>query len=563
MLPVRGCLLEGSSSIIVTTMKIIQLPRSVLNRWVRVLLALLSMILAILVLPTADVFADDEPERLEYIDVVVPEFEWWLVYWQDDTLACSLIVDHEGEPTGPELYYHCGEKLFDLWEVSTPCEAAESDEANTCEGLYLFNASKRMVKKQIVVELPAARIWIELKDCNKIINQDLCSEIPSLLITAQDPLPNEYITGIQGTYNDVPFFCSGDLCEIPLQETGTYGVAIEFWADSSYGDSTFHYQGRIRISESLDQLASITGWQIEIISGREDFNTLDGCARIWQSFPPLGSPPEWLSSPLHPFLLETDEPYTYLAGQLILRGYVDTSDCEHYGMMANGYASQCGLDKARPIVTEWQNAFDEHFVQVAGETGLPSELLKRIFAKESQFWPETRKVIYHEYGPGHINELGADTALLWNSDFYDQFCPLVLATEVCAPGYAHLDDWNQVLLRGALLAEIEIDLPLRGSLVDPDQARTSVSLFAETLLGNCSQVGQIITNQTGRIPGEVLSYEDLWKLTLINYHAGPGCLVDAVQGVTKSKKEINWSTVSFELDDVCPGRIDYVEEIVN
>ena len=505
----------------------------------------------------ARVLADGDPRREEFITISYTEYEWWLVHWQDNSLACEINVDHNEKPTATEIYYQCGDKIYDLWSNTEGCSGKDEK----CEGMYLFLADFAQREKEIQIDLPTPKVWVQLKDCIPINNTDMCVDLPSLQITAEEPLPNERITRIQGTMNGLPFICYSDSCDLTLRVTGENGIPIEFWADSSYGDSTTHYRGRIRVSEGLDELTVTSGWQVDIVSEMNDFSTLDGCAQIWQSFPPLGTAPEWLSSPSHPYLLETDEPYTYLAGQLIFRGYVDTSGCDRYGLLSNGYASPCGLEKARSTVQLWQNIFDTYLVQASRDTGIPSQLLKRIFAKESQFWPETNKLTYYEYGPGHINELGADTVLLWNHDFYDQFCPLVLEKSVCSPGYANLDDWNRVLLRGALLSEMELDLPLRGEIIDPDQAMNSVSLFSETILGNCSQVGQIISYELDRIPGELVNYEDLWRMTLVNYHAGSGCLGKAVQEVTKAGQTLDWGSVSKALESICPGAITYIDDI--
>ena len=511
----------------------------------------------------ARVLADGDPHRQESIIISYTEYAWWLVHWQNNNLACEIMVDHEGEPTGAEIYQQCGNKIYDLWRISDPCPMADSGDQEQCGGMYLLLSESEQKEKEIQIELPSAKAWVDLNSCIQIRSTDICVSIPSLMITAEEPLPNERITRIQGRMNDLPFSCIGNSCDLKLRVTGDSGIVIEFWADSSYGDSSIHYRGRIRVSESVDDLTVTSGWKVDIVSEMNDFNTVQGCAQIWQSFPPLGTPPDWLASPPHPYLLETDIPYTYLAGQLIFRGYVDVSECDNFGLMANGYATQCGVEKARDIVRLWQNTFDTYLVQASLETGLPSQLLKRIIAKESQFWPETNKITYYEYGPGHINELGADTALLWNHDFYDQFCPLVLEESTCQAGYAQLNDWNQVLLRGALLAEMEIDLPPRGDVIDFDQAYTSVRLFTETLLGNCSQVGQIISYEMDQIPGEVLSYEDLWRLTLVNYHAGSGCLANAVIKVTDIDQELTWQTISEALEENCPFVLDYVSDITN
>jgi hypothetical protein len=108
---------------------------------------------------------------------------------------------------------------------------------------------------------------------------------------------------------------------------------------------------------------------------------------------------------------------------------------------------------------------------------------------------------------------------------------------------------------------LELDLPLRGKVVDPEQASKSIALFSQTLLGNCSQVGQIVSYEMDQIPGEVLSYEDLWRMTLVNYHAGSGCLSRAVMEVADDDLPMDWDSVADALELVCPEALEYIRDI--
>jgi hypothetical protein len=302
------------------------------------------------------------------------------------------------------------------------------------------------------------------------------------------------------------------------------------------------------------------GWYVDVLSPQWRGGPVETCGQIWQSFPPAGGPPFWLSSPSENVFLASAEPFQYLAGRLIFQGLVDASTCPNNGLLDNGYADACGLEKARDMVDLWQNQFNPRIINVAQETGLPAQLMKNLFAQESQFWPGIFRVA-KEYGLGQITDLGADTVLLWNASFFDQFCPLVLSDEVCAQGYLRLDEGERAILRGALAIQANADCSDCPTGIDLTQADFSIMLFAQGLLANCSQVGQTITNATQSIPGTVSSYEDLWRFTLANYNGGPGCLAFAIHTTWGLREPMDWEHVSTHFTDPCKGVISYVELI--
>jgi hypothetical protein len=156
--------------------------------------------------------------------------------------------------------------------------------------------------------------------------------------------------------------------------------------------------------------------------------------------------------------------------------------------------------------------------------------------------------------------MGADAVLLWNTGFYNQFCPLVLDAEACNQGYALLSAEDQAILRGAVAITANADCPDCPAGIDLSNADFSIRLFAHTLTANCSQVAQVISNERSQNAGEAASYEDLWRFTLANYHAGPGCLTEAMESMPRSM-DLTWSNLAPLLDRECPGSVEYVESI--
>ncbi len=151
-------------------------------------------------------------------------------------------------------------------------------------------------------------------------------------------------------------------------------------------------------------------------------------------------------------------------------------------------------------------------------------------------------------------------SLRWNAAVYQQFCPLVLSEETCASRYHELDEETQELLRGALAIQADVTCSECSNGIDLNKTERSVDLFAELLLANCAQTSELVRQVSRKAPGSVFSYPDLWRLTLANYNAGPGCLQEALSEVKRARDPFDWSTVSQALADLeaCSGSIEYV-----
>jgi hypothetical protein len=504
-----------------------------------------------------------EPERETTIVVHYLEYDWWLIRWETDQILCRILVDHEGLPTNEEVVKYCGWKLEEVWRNTPPCNFMKIGLENTrqCAGVYLHLAAIRPKEREVVVELPPPVVWVTLDGCDPFPPQNICPTIPDLVLIAEEPLPNEHITAIHGTFNGVSFTCEGDECKIPLKPTGMSGITVEFWADSSYGDTSDRYTALVRVVDTgVPVVPGMGGWYVDVISTQWIGKPIASCVQIWESFPPLGEPQVWLSTPEHSGLLASDEPYYFLAGRLIFQGLVDASGCTTGGLQPNGYADACGLEKAAPTMAPWQNQFDERIVEVAEETGVPAQLMKNLFAQESQFWPGMFRVPY-EFGLGQITGDGADSILLWNDSFYEQFCPLVLAEDTCEKGYLHLSDEEGAVLRGAVAFQARSDCLECPTGIDLKNASFSIGLFANTLVANCAQINQTIYNATESSSGVVSTYEDLWRFTVANYHAGPGCVSFAIHQTWQATGVVRWEDAKTRFTEACKGVVPYVEEI--
>lgn len=499
------------------------------------------------------------PDRFSIIAVEYTESEWHLLTWKGKQFACAIVVDHDGMPLPWEVYRDCGETIHRTWMSQPPCNIYDT---KNCPGYYALLINSRQKEKEIAMQLPAASAWISLEDCDPVYSAgtNICETKPTLVISGLEPLPNQSITRIEGTYNGESFWCEDEKCKFRIPETGDQGVAIEFWAYSSYGDSSPLYEAKLRVKRVDEGDPDQLYWYVDVLSSQWQGHAAS-CSEAWGVFPPVGGVPAWLGTPKQSEDLSSDIPYSYLSANLILQGAVNASSCPDGGLSPGNVANQCGLEKSRDAVREWQNQFDELILSTAKETSVPARLLKNLFARESQFWPGIYQAA-GDVGLGQLTENGADTALFWNRSFFNQFCPLVMDSETCGAGYANLGEELQAELRRALVGSVNATCEECPLGLDLTQAHFSVGVFAYTMIANCEQAGQVIYNYTGQPPVNAASYEDLWKFTLVNYNAGGGCLAEAVSTAQAvSGLPLTWDSVSPHLSGACSGAVGYVNDI--
>jgi hypothetical protein len=513
-------------------------------------------------LPAASRALPAPPGPDRYSKVVVPyvDFTWWVTAWENNDVVCDIVIDYEGQPLPPDIFQQCGETIYNDWFKTAPCpdDIITNDPAD-CSGYYMQFAGSETKEKTIGTSLPPPQVWIDLENCNQRPDGG-CSTRPTLILRGEEPLPNEKITSIAGKIGSSSFECGGAACPFSLYVTRPEGVQMEFWAFSTYGDSSQTFTALIRVAAIMPESGDQPIWYVTVLSSQWIGMPIASCAETWDAFPPAGPMPIWLTTPRTAPELASDVPYTYLAGNLITKGFVDASSCPDGGLTLGGAANVCGMETARAMVTEWQNRFDALIINESNKTGVPAVLLKNTFSRESQFWPGVF-MDGEDVGFGQLTENGADTTLLWNPAFYNQFCPYVLSERTCSKGYAILKSSEQAMLRGALVSSVDATCDNCPTGVDLTKADFSVDVFAQTMLANCEQAGRIVQELSGQTPGRVTTYEDMWKFTLVNYNAGAGCLFNSVKETLLSGLDLSWENLSSKLPENCQGAVDYVGDI--
>jgi len=451
--------------------------------------------------------------RVIYNDQPCKKYIWQLMDWSSGQSVCQFWLGDEDTPTASEVRAFCGPDLAALWFQSAPVSASQGPPEH---GLYLLLDKIASDTCKIASHLPPVKFTYQISGKN-------------LIISARDPLSEHQIIQITGHYGSHPFECRGNSCQVLIVPTGPGGVEVSALALSTYSDQ-LNSTDPIYIRHQPPGPPEMVGAGLG-----------SPAQQIWGSFLPQ-DPPSWLSLTAEASRVG----YSYLAGRLISSGLVDASGCSQGGLLFNGYGSVCGLEAAMPLVEHWQNRLDGEINQAAAEAGIPGQLLKNLIAVESQFWPHQHInwSAAGEAGLGQLTHHGADTLLMADRTLYEAICWPLFDAE-CDFGYTRLDNWQRAALQNKIME-------------DP-----SIRVLALALRANAVQAGAVIEDVLGQRPGAVFTHQDLWRMTLVNYNGGPGCLKNALRDAETAGYNLDWGSVSASLQALCPGASAYVERVVD
>lgn len=279
-----------------------------------------------------------------------------------------------------------------------------------------------------------------------------------------------------------------------------------------------------------------------------------------EEIPPFES--VWLAIPDDARDMNTRVPYVFLAGKLIMNDVVNADTCPDGGLLENGSANACGLERAVDIVYQMQNWYDDEILNAWARNGVPPQMLKNVFRFESQFWAGKYGELH--YGLGHLTPNGASTSLLWNIELYQQMCNVAFGT-ACFNPYIQQSNPAADALVATTLGFVNADCDNCEFGIMVPRAEDSVDLFAKSMLAHCTQASQVIYNLTGLHSSESTDFVNIWKFTLFNYNVGVDCLYVSIDNAVKDGYDnFTWDLIEdYVPRNRCLQGIDYVERITN
>lgn len=469
------------------------------------------------------VFADPPPKREVIIQVSKTAYIWVVGAWNFET--CRILTDDlEIVPQYADVSALCGIKSTSL---------INSGSAN------IYYLGKYNYLEDVPQPLP------EIIIRSSFING-------AVIVESVDPLPGHAVNKIDATINGIPAVCDfyngtpipfGLKCTFP-----TYQLPILFYAfaTSTYGDNSRNIELRIGKMIQKDSIFSVPIKNVVIVGDNAytKYNLYHDVPRVWGVVPGSDNIPSWLKTVPTEQLI-TDHYYYYLAGQILLNGVANARNCWNGGISGEnpGYSTNCGVLSVFDDVCLYQNAYNEEITQASERTGIPNRLIKRIIAIESQFYPNAYGIA-GERGLYQFTRDGADTLFRWNYPFYLEVCGEYW--DYCDSfGYDALDQWQRDVLINRVLA-------------DPN----NIYFLGSALKANAYQVKRLLNNVSRiDVPGDVLSYEDLWKITVLNYHGGATLTGAVLVNIRDLDLLVSWDSFATVLEDLQPSVLRYVNRV--
>jgi hypothetical protein len=466
---------------------------------------------------------------------------WELLNWSTHTIECDFYVKNDGLPTLVDVKNNCEDDVYLAWMNTPACTTLSGNDGSTCSGLFLRDLGVGMAAISMTEEFPLPSVKVTPTNCQP---WSWCDDIPTLSFTGTEPMQGQSINAIHLRMNNQERRCDAASCELRLPITGDMWIQIEYWAVSTYGDESPHQVLPMRIRYPLNPTHR---YRLELLGDAWGKFAPPGAVR-WRLFPSANNPAALLvEQPGLPSDLSTQNTYLLLAGSLIQDGKVDASQCPGGGLLLNGTANECGEKAARALVILWQNHYDTQILNAALVNEVPARLLKAVIARETQFWP--RADTPYELGLGRVTANGADLLLNWNVDFFVSLCTNMYSRSECAAGFSSLTNQQKIILRAKTLAAVGTS--------------DEINLIAAILRASSAQVVQLIKNVTGNdVASVVPTLEDMWAMSIGNYHSGSGCIGFALESQAPHDT-IAWADVANNLPAGCEAGKSYVDEVLN